>query len=402
MNHKIKKLLYFDSVFSGARMLTGSTAILYLMSRGLSIADIAFLKLLQHLVILLMDIPSSYIADRYSKRFIIFVSVLCGSIWMVFTAYSPSIWWLFVAEMFNGFSLALYSGSFESLAINTAISEGLKDPFIIINWVTKYSFFFMALAAFFGGLFVKTQSSVFWWIGGILLFTLAVLAFYILPGDILQCTHNENYKKSTGLSIKKDFHYITSLFNNINLMLIIAIGIVVSLSYQVLIQYWQVLTYIPLEKNLVGKQGFVYSIIFVIILLVQHFAGKISYEYHIKHLILALLLVSILLLIGNIWNTPLIIVIPIVAFFFFYRLSMVYLSKQTHREIDNKLRATVISISNTALRILLVVFFLLIGVAIHYIGLNVVPIFILLFLLLCFLLSVGISSKIKLLQNRNK
>ena len=387
MNHKIKKLIYFDSFFSGARMLTGSTAILYLISRGLSIADIAFLKLLQHLVILLMDIPSSYIADRYSKRFIVFFSVLCGSIWMVLTAYSPSVWWLFVAEMFNGFSLALYSGSFESLAVNTAISDGLKDPLIIINWITKYSFFFMTLAAFFGGLFVKTQASIFWWIGGILLSILALSSFYMLPKDILQSTHNVNYKKSIVLSVKKDFYYITSLFDNINLMLIITMGIVISLSYQVLIQYWQVLTYVPMKKNLVGKQGFIYSVIFVIILFVQHFAGKISYKYPLKHLVFALLLVSLLLLIGNIWNTPLIIVIAIIAFFFLYRLSMVYLSKQTHREIDNKLRATVISTSNTVLRVLLVVFFLLIGIAIHYIGLYVVPVFILFFLLLCFLLS---------------
>ena len=46
-------------------MLIGPVSALYLLSRGLSLGGIAYLKGLQALIILLVDAPFGYFADRY-------------------------------------------------------------------------------------------------------------------------------------------------------------------------------------------------------------------------------------------------------------------------------------------------------------------------------------------------
>ena len=135
-----KKAISYGVIFNSIRMLIGASSTLFIMSKGLDLAGIAELKAFQALVILFSDIPFGYIADRYSRKFSVNLSVLCGAIWMILTALSPSISWLYVAEFFNAISIAFFGGAFQSILISIS-KRKMKKRLLQVEYLASILLF---------------------------------------------------------------------------------------------------------------------------------------------------------------------------------------------------------------------------------------------------------------------
>ncbi len=349
--------------FSSSRMLIGGFSTLYLIHHGLDLSDIAYLKGLQALVILLSDVPLGYVADRYSRRFSVIVGVFFGAIWLAMTAWAPSIGWFYAAEVCNAVSLALFNGAYDALLVDTCLKE---QPAVsiekIISTYVKYQFLVMSAAALAGGLFIRVDSSSIWWVGALLLFVQVVfLGSFVkdLPEDSPVKRVSGSWKR-----LREDLSVIGSKFTmrNTEFALVFCSGILLMLYYQTAIQYWQPIVAIWTEQD---TRGYRYSILFVLILLTQSLAGKwtpaISRSKHGFPSLVGGFFAASWLLHTGIRVYPCLILPSIVITFFIIRGVSIQLGSFINERMESSLRATYSSIQSTLARICMIVSFPIVG-----------------------------------------
>jgi MFS family permease len=135
-NNYFRKFLLIDALFEGGRMFVGATSVTYLLSRGISMSDVAALKSLQAIVLIFGEIPTGVFADIFGRK----LSLICGGISAIigFLIYffAESLFWFFLAESFTAISLCFWSGAFESCSIdyvNPEKSQGVMSRFFHLN-----------------------------------------------------------------------------------------------------------------------------------------------------------------------------------------------------------------------------------------------------------------------------
>ncbi|WP_434525852.1 hypothetical protein [Photorhabdus asymbiotica] len=70
-----KIVITYSVIFNSFRMLIGATSSIYLLSKGVSLVDLGLMKTMQASVFFILDIPTSYLADRISRKYAIALSV---------------------------------------------------------------------------------------------------------------------------------------------------------------------------------------------------------------------------------------------------------------------------------------------------------------------------------------
>lgn len=357
-------------------MLVGGYSVLYLLSKGLSLEGLAILKGLQMAILLACSIPFSYLSDKYSRKNIIMLATVSSALWFGITAYSPNIIWVYIGEFFNAVSLALFNGPFEAFLIDAFKKHHPTQPIsIVLGSFSKYTFLFMAIAVILGGLTPSTESSLFWWIGcisTISLFISGLFLFKIYDNSTKVSLDKAHTKYSFIIQLKS---VITIIKKNKNTLLpFLFISICINFYYQIILQYWQ-----PLSFELLGdfKKPYYYSIIFICILLVQSVSGKsVENAKKLKSifliLILTISLVSFCLTLFQKDNN-LIGLGFIFASFYILKLFQIITSSKINEYLPENQRATFISSISTLVRMLLFPVFFLLSSIISVFGLTVVP-----------------------------
>jgi MFS family permease len=356
-------------------MLIGAVSALFLMSKGLQLKEIVYLKGLQALVILIADIPFGYFADRFSRKYSVIFSIFCGSIWLGTTAYAPSVRWLYIAEIFNALSLAFFSGAFESILIETYKTHAKADVSlkVIMAKFTKYDFLGMAIAVLVGGLCVQTNSTFFWWVAsGILFFQALFLSPLISDVSVQSRTFVRG--KLTLHDLWIDIEEISSYFKQQKGKLIsyFSLSILLGVFYQIIIQYWQPMVQSFIQIFSDTHYSIFYSITFILILLSQSYAGKIFETSKFvslteKNALILAIFASIGLLLGVKWS-PILIVPSLVLMFFSIRYFNIILSAYINEQISDRLRATYLSFNSTILRGILILIAPIMAIGIEKMG----------------------------------
>lgn len=99
---------------------------LFLMSRGLSLSQIILLGVVFSGIVLLSEVPSSYLADRWGRKKIIILSIIMALFYWTINIFAHSEW-LIVAIAFYALSWALMSGTDEALIYDTAKELGEEE-----------------------------------------------------------------------------------------------------------------------------------------------------------------------------------------------------------------------------------------------------------------------------------
>ncbi len=382
-----KKAISYGVIFNSVRMMIGASSTLFIMSKGLDLAGIAELKAFQALIILFSDIPFGYIADRYSRKFSVNISVLCGAVWMLLTALAPSVSWIYIAEFFNAISIAFFGGAFQSILIS--ISKGEDGEKIsssrILGDYSSIQFLSMAIFALVGGLF-SDYGQELWLLSG----TLLLAQFLIMNKFIPNIDHGIDRKTSIVSQFVKDIEAIKQTYNW-NMIYIIVSSLLSFLLFQIFIQYWQPI----LNANAyIASRLYLYGPLFSIILIVQSLAGKIvrkveapMHVYLTSSILILVSLLSLKISFGSVYAA-----LSLVVLFFSLRLNMILASSIFNDAIDDGLRSTLASFNSTLARLGIIILLPIIGLFLDEYGLDFLVYLSLPIIIICNLLAFKISK----------
>ena len=137
----MKKYLTLTMLYEGGRNFAGALTIAYMLSCGLSVSDVAQLKMIQMITVVLLELPTGMIADYYGRRFSILISAVFGAV--AFCIYSSSKTFLgfAFAEFLLGFSLSCWSGAYEAFAIDQQNLNAGKEK------MSKFFFYSSSLSS---------------------------------------------------------------------------------------------------------------------------------------------------------------------------------------------------------------------------------------------------------------
>lgn len=376
----LKTIIFYGVAFGSFRMLIGGISTLYLLSKNIDLIDLGLLKSFQFGLMMIIDLPLSYIADRYSRKLSTILGILFGSFWLLTTAFASEIWQFYVAEAFNAISLSLFGGAYISYLIDIKNKQYPDlDNKTLLSYDNKYNSLGMAICAFVGASFLEPASNIIWIIAGTLLFIVSMGAFLQLPSDIYQSTHNNisdlkintpNFSENLGrlISILKTKQEICYGLIVLSILLIY---------FQTILQLWQ-----PVIKNFnTGNLGWIYGMFFSIVSLAQLLSSyainsniKNKYTYILICLFLSLLLMlSAITLFQHSTKGVVLIVISLFIMFFGIKFLMIEASAKFHDIITNNHRSLLDGMAFFISRTILLIIFPAITYLIQKMGFIALP-----------------------------
>ena len=376
----LKTIIFYGVAFGSFRMLIGGISTLYLLSKNIDLIDLGLLKSFQFGLMMIIDLPLSFIADRYSRNLSTILGILFGSFWLLTTAFASEIWQFYVAEAFNAISLSLFGGAYISYLIDIKNKQYPDlDNKTLLSYDNKYNSLGMAICAFVGASFLEPASNIIWIIAGTLLFIVSMGAFLQLPSDIYQSTHNNisdlkintpNFSENLGrlISILKTKQEICYGLIVLSILLIY---------FQTILQLWQ-----PVIKNFnTGNLGWIYGMFFSIVSLAQILSSyainsniKNKYTYILICLFLSLLLMlSAITLFQHSTKGVVLIVISLFIMFFGIKFLMIEASAKFHDIIPNNYRSLLDGMAFFISRTILLIIFPAITYLIQKMGFIALP-----------------------------
>lgn len=343
-------ILIFSSSFAATRMITGATAALFLLAKGLELRDLALIKSVQFLAYILSDIPLGYYADKSGRKRAVLLSCLLASGWLWLTGYSQSLALLMVAEALNGFSLALLKGALEAYLIDFDQS-GASSKRKVLSSYHRLSHLMMAVAAFLGALFYSPHQAYTWYFASGLCLIIFVMGILHLPED--RRGSSSVGIRSRRAQARQDMIQCVQGLIKPSVSSIFILSIPLFVFYQLFINFWQ-----PFIEDSFMKYkdvGIFWGILYLAILMSQAFASWIS-ESVSSHKTLLLMSLGLMILITALMclahYLQLNIVIAVgVMIFMQLRMSSLVVMGLWHDQINDDLRATMDSVVSTLLRV---------------------------------------------------
>ncbi|EJL6695786.1 hypothetical protein NMR62_003565, partial [Vibrio cholerae] len=246
----------YGVAFNSFRMLVGAIAAIYMINQGLSIYEVGIIKSIQAMVILFVDIPLSYVADKFSRKFSIALSTLLGSVWLTFMWIGSDFNSFLIAEVFNALSLSLIGGAYLAYLIDNSESSSEADIKKITASYSKYHFFFVGFSGFAGGILYNYIGAYLWALAAALCLVLFFCSF-LLPSD----KNHSNAGKKNRTSLFQDIRaiYIEICSEGTVIVILISGLLFVSLYYQILIQIWQ--PYVVSGFGSLSNEGILFGVL---------------------------------------------------------------------------------------------------------------------------------------------
>ena len=362
-----RKIVIYGVAFNSFRMLVGAIAAIYMINQGLSIYEVGLIKAIQAIVILIIDIPLSYIADKFSRKLSIALSTLLGSLWLILMWIGHDFNSFLVAEIFNALSLSLIGGAYFAYLIDNAEASNEIEIKQITAEYSKYHFFFVGLSGFAGGILYNYIGESLWVVAAI--FCLILFLFSVmLPADKNHSSNEKDNKTSLLQDIRSIYTEIAS--KKAIFSLIISGLLFVSLYYQILIQIWQ--PYVISGFENLSNEGILFGTIFLIIQLSQSLTSWVIEKMKSVNLVLVVAMVlslvsTLLLMIEAAWF----ILIAVIIIFCANLMMRNFFSIKFQSLISPSFRSTIDSLFSTLMRVVLIVSLPLSGKAIDTIGWKV-------------------------------
>ena len=267
----VRRFLLMDMLFEGGRMFVGGVSVAYLMSQGISLADIALIKALQAAVVFTAEVPTGIFGDRWGRKWSLICSLISAVIGFSLYLFGSVLLVYLLGEVFLALSLCFWSGSYEAWASSETEIE--KSPESTRQFFhTNFSLNQMTVVIFgFIGGFVSGQNHFKNSYFGAL--TVMVLLLLIVLST-----------KETKLPVMNEIHEQTSIsyfkvamkysMNDDRIRSIMTISILLQLLVQPLMHYWQPL-FLSIKPELQGSSlGVIFALYSGATALVNYVARK--------------------------------------------------------------------------------------------------------------------------------
>jgi MFS family permease len=117
--------------------LTLSVSIIWMLSQGLSLTDIAVIESLALVVGIAIDIPTGYISDRFGRKFALVGASIFQACSFLLFAFSHDFWHFLIAAILLAVGFALSSGSEEAYIFENQSGDEYRKTFSNVNIVDE-------------------------------------------------------------------------------------------------------------------------------------------------------------------------------------------------------------------------------------------------------------------------
>lgn len=132
--------------------------VIFYQSHGLSMKEVFLLQSVYSIAIVLLEIPSGYLADVIGRKNSIVIGTVLGFIGFSIYVYAGVFWGFLVAEVIMGFGQSMISGADSALLYDTLLESNQEERYLkeegFISGLGNYS---EAVAGILGGLLAEVS-----------------------------------------------------------------------------------------------------------------------------------------------------------------------------------------------------------------------------------------------------
>lgn len=242
---KLNFFIFIGCLFEGGRLFVGATSVLYLLSKGIHPSQIAVIKIVQAILIVVGEIPTGFIGDKYGRKFCLIMASLLALAGFGLFYFGDHYSEFLLAEALTAMSLCFWSGAYEALCIDECHLNENHDLMHRFGHVgSAYASLAVMLAGLLGGLVAGAsyRLSYLLCIASFVILTL-ILVFFVKETR-LRKNKNElwlHYKNFLNLKKLKGIQHFFMTHRPRILGIIFCTLLMIALQYmmQPILHYWQ-------------------------------------------------------------------------------------------------------------------------------------------------------------------
>lgn len=325
-------------------MLFMPIIVLFYQENGLEMQDVFLLQGVYSVAIVVLEIPSGYLADVLGRKKTLIIGSILGCSGFVIYSFSYGFWGFLMAEMTMGIGQSLISGADSAMLYDTLKALDKKDKYLKLEGrMISVGNFAEATAGILGGLLAEISlRTPFYAQTGV--------AFIGIPAAIM-LIEPLRHKKIARMNFRDILSIVEyALIKNKKLKWNIIFSAVIGAS--TLTMAWFVQPYFRMVDLQLSLFGVFWTLLNLSVAITSYFAYKVEYRLGPTKMIvfIALAIPLLYLLISQIE-----IIWGISVLFFFYLVRGVatpVLKDYINRIAESHTRATVLSVRNFVIRIL--------------------------------------------------
>lgn len=133
--------------FFSAFLFIVPVLVLFWQKNGLSLTEIMVLQSLYALFIVILEVPSGYLADRVGRKKVLVVATIMYFLWQLMLALGTWFWEFLVSEMLFAFALSFMSWADSAFLYDSLQELGREKEYKKIRWNVKFVFLGAAAVA---------------------------------------------------------------------------------------------------------------------------------------------------------------------------------------------------------------------------------------------------------------
>ncbi|MEB4780380.1 MFS transporter [Paenibacillus jamilae] len=317
--------------------ITGTTLILFLLAKGLSLQSANFLLVVFFVSIFLFEIPTGAIADKYGRKISVVLGLCCFLVYSVVFVWTDHIGLLVFAQVFGGLAVCLQSGSLESWVVENS-DKPMEVLFTTSNSIQYISGFICGLL----GAFLATFNYSLPWAASIVSIILCIIlcCFYMKEKNI---THRETSATRITTIIGES---VRIGFENKSIWIVFVIGLFISFSNSAGNTFQQP-RLVGLSEQGIWIMGLIKAGYSLCMTLGSYLVRKLGARYSDVHILMyACGMIGIWLILAGAFNT----FYPVLLTFLIYEIGrgMYPVAKQIflNKRISNEYRSTLLSLDS--------------------------------------------------------
>jgi len=320
--------------------------VIFLLSRGMSLTQVGLIVGGSYITTLLLDIPSSIWADKYSRKSILILSSLAFTLLNVTFFLSNSFWMFFLGFCFNGIGTAFSSGILSAFTYDTLLSLGREKQYEEVQAkIVKYSFVGRIIGSAAGGYLYYVDPRL-----PFLFSAIANFACFLITFWFKEPTREESISKSFN-QIKEGLNY---LLEHKTIWTIVVIFSVVNAIYDILLNYYQPV--MQVSKIPLIYFGVIYVFINIFGFLGAHFYQKIKSKIDWRGIMIAYLLIDFIVSLFFGTQIAALVLFSIALLTFFAGFYDIFIGGIIHNAVPSSHRATTMSIQSQIYNVFFLVF----------------------------------------------
>jgi MFS family permease len=326
-------------------MLAMPIIVLFYQENGLSMTDVLFLQAIYSISIVVMEIPSGYLADIWGRKNTIVLGSILGTIGFGIYSLSYGFAGFLIAELILGFGQSLISGADSAMLYDTLVEQNQSEKYLKYEGrVLSLGNFAETIAAIAGGLLAEISLRTPF-------IAQTFVAFIAIPASLMLYEPIRTKKLAKG-SFKHIMHIVKySLVSNIDLRRNIFYSSLIGSATLSMAWFLQPYLYdvIGFSRSQIGVAWAILNLTVGLTTLIAHkIENKLKMLYTV--LLIAILVPASYIgmgLISTLW------IIPILIVFYFVRgIATPVLKDYINRLTNSDIRATVLSVRNFVIRII--------------------------------------------------